>query len=78
MPEPIWLSRVLVDSMHAELIREHGGSYEIRDENLIESALARPRHKWRYGETDMATLAAAYGFGFAKNHGYVDGNKRIA
>ncbi|MBM3240673.1 type II toxin-antitoxin system death-on-curing family toxin [Candidatus Poribacteria bacterium] len=78
MPEPIWLSRILLDQMHAELIREYGGSPGIRDANLIESALARPRNKWLYGEEYIAELAAAYGFGLAKNHGYVDGNKRIA
>ncbi|MFQ6114273.1 MAG: type II toxin-antitoxin system death-on-curing family toxin [bacterium] len=78
MPEPIWLSRLLLDEMHAELIREHGGSHGIRDANLIESALARPRNKWAYGEEDIAELAAAYGYGLAQNHGYVDGNKRIA
>jgi death-on-curing protein len=64
--------------MHAELIREHGGSHGVRDANLIESALVRPRNKWAYGEEDIAELAAAYGYGLARNHGYVDGNKRIA
>ena len=78
MSEPIWLSRILLNQMHAELIREHGGSPGIRDANLIESALARPRNKWSYGEEDIAELAAAYGYGLTKNHGYVDGNKRIA
>lgn len=78
MPEPIWLSRVILDEMHAELIREHGGSHGVRDANLIESALARPINKWVYGEEDIAELAAAYGYGLARNHGYIDGNKRIA
>ena len=87
MQEPIWLSRILLDQMHAELIREHGGSLGIRDANLIESALARPQNKWAYGEEDIVELAAAYGYGLARNsvhevtvrrHGYVDGNKRIA
>ncbi|MBM3242818.1 type II toxin-antitoxin system death-on-curing family toxin [Candidatus Poribacteria bacterium] len=78
MPEPAWLSRILLDYMHAELIRNYGGSPGIRDANLIESALARPRNKWSYGEKDIAELAAAYGYGLARNHGYVDGNKRIA
>jgi death-on-curing protein len=77
MPEPIWLSRILLDQMHAELIREHGGSPGIRDANLVESALARPQNKWAYGEEDIVKLAAAYGYGLARNHGYVDGNKRI-
>lgn len=79
MEEPIWLSRALVDSMQFELIREHGGLHGVRDDNLIESALARPRNRFFYDDNvDLATLAAAYGFGFATNHGYVDGNKRIA
>ena len=78
MQEPIWLSRILLDQMHAELIREHGGSLGIRDANLIESALARPQNKWAYGEEDIVELAAAYGYGLVKNHGYVDGNKRVA
>jgi len=78
MQEPIWLSRILLDQMHSELIREHGGSPGIRDANLIESALARPQNKWSYGEEDIVELAAAYGYGLARNHGYIDGNKRIA
>lgn len=75
--EPIWLTRKAVGAIHAELIREHGGSYGVRDEGLIESALARPLNRWTYGETDLTGLAAAYGFGLAMNHGFVDGNKRI-
>ena len=50
----------------------------MRDENAIESALARPKNRWTYGETDIVTLAAAYAFGLCRNHGYVDGNKRVA
>jgi death-on-curing protein len=61
------------------LLREHGGSAGVRDERLIESALARPVNKLHYDdEADLATLAAAYAFGLAKNHGFVDGNKRVA
>lgn len=79
MDEPIWLSLHAIQHMHAELIRENGGSYGVRDGGLIESALARPRQKWSYEEeVDLADLAAAYAFGLAKNHGFVDGNKRIA
>ena len=60
-------------------MRQHGGLAAVRDENALESALARPRQKWSYGdEHDLATLAAAYGFGLARNHPYRDGNKRIA
>ena len=77
-PEPRWLSRVVVDAIHNDQLREHGGLPGIRDENILESALARPQQKWRYAEeTDLATLAAAYGFGLVRNHPYRDGNKRI-
>jgi len=76
---PVWLERTVVDAMHADLIREHGGSTGVRDGNLIDSALARPRQKWSYDrEVDLASLAAAYGYGLVKNHGFVDGNKRAA
>ena len=79
MDEPRWLLREEVDVIHWELIEEHGGSHGIRDEDAIESALARPRHKWAYQEeADLPTLGVAYGYGLAKNHGYVDGNKRVA
>lgn len=65
--------------MHALQIREHGGLPGIRDENALESALARPRHRFHYEEAPgLAALAAAYGYGLASNHGYSDGNKRVA
>lgn len=68
----------MADAIHADQLREHGGLPGIRDENTLESALARPRQKWAYAdERDIAALAAAYGFGFVKNHPYRDGNKRI-
>lgn len=76
--EPRWISRVMLDAIHDEQIREHGGSAGVRDDGLLESALARPRNKFAYSETDLATLAAAYAFGIAKNHGFVDANKRAA
>lgn len=77
--EPTWLTRIVVDAIHIDQIREHGGPTGLRDENGLESALARPRHKWLYErDTDLAGLAAAYGFGLARNHPYVDGNKRVA
>lgn len=67
-----------MDVVHWELVEEHGGRHGIRDENAIESALARPRHKWVYQEDiDLPGLAAAYAFGIITNHGYVDGNKRV-
>ena len=77
--EPTWLHRPIVEALHADQILEHGGSLGIRDEGLLESALARPQQKWHYEPaTDLATLAAAYAFGIAKNHPFVDGNKRAA
>ena len=76
--EPAWLNRVVVDAIHDEQLREHGGLPGIRDENALESALARPRQKWHYDErADVALLAAAYAFGLVTNHPYRDGNKRI-
>ena len=79
MDEPIWISIAAVRQIHAELIREHGGSHGERDGGLIDSALARPRQKWTYEEdVDLCALAAAYALGLAKNHGFVDGNKRVA
>ena len=69
----------MVDAIHADQLRQHGGLAAIRDENALESALARAKQKWSYGDrADIATLAAAYGFGLARNHPYRDGNKRIA
>jgi len=76
--EPIWLTRIVVDAIHNDQLREHGGLPGIRDENGLESALARPEQKWHYAHTtDVPTLAAAYAFGLVKNHPYRDGNKRI-
>jgi death-on-curing protein len=76
--EPRWLSRTVVDAIHADQVRQHGGLTGVRDENALESALARARQKWAYGENqDLAVLSAAYGFGFMRNHPYRDGNNRI-
>lgn len=75
--EPLWLTRLVVDAIHADQVREHGGLSGVRDENALESALTRPQQKWHYSAADIATLAAAYGFGLIKNHPYRDGNKRI-
>jgi death-on-curing protein len=70
---------VVVDAVHLDQLREHGGLAGLRDENALESALARPRQKWHYEKaTDLPTLAAAYGLGLCKNHPYRDGNKRVA
>jgi death on curing protein len=77
-PEPHWLSRVVIDAIHTDQLREHGGLPGVRDENALESALARPRQKYTYGDNvDSASLAAAYAFGLVMNHPYRDGNKRI-
>lgn len=77
-PEPRWLSRLVIDAIHNDQLREHGGLPGIRDENALESALARPQQRWHYGEDrDAPALAAAYAFGLVKNHPYRDGNKRI-
>lgn len=78
MSEPIWLKRVWVDAIHFQQLQRFGGLYGVRDENIIESALARPRNLWAYDKvTGLAALAAAYGYGLTRGHGYVDGNKRI-
>jgi death-on-curing protein len=77
--EPRWLSRSVVGIIHTNQIREHGGGFGVRDEGLIESALDRPRNKWTYEkDADLADLAAAYGYSLITNHGFVDGNKRVA
>ncbi len=77
--EPRWIERLVVDTVQHELITTHGGLPGLRDKHLLESALARPRHQWSYGEAaDIASLAAAYGYSIARNHPYHDGNKRIA
>jgi death-on-curing protein len=78
MSEPIWLDVREVIDMHAEQLEMFGGPEGIRDQGMLESAIARPLNRWHYGETDLAVLAAAYAFGLAKNHPFVDGNKRIA
>lgn len=76
--EARWLSRVVVNAIHTDQLREHGGLPGLRDENALESALARPQHAWHYDDTcDVAALAARYAFGLVKNHPYRDGNKRV-
>lgn len=77
--EPRWIDRVVVEAVQFDLVREHGGMPGLRDENGLESALARPRQRRAYKpEADLAELAAAYGHGLAANHPFNDGNKRIA
>jgi death-on-curing protein len=76
----VWLQKSVVLSIHARQVAEHGGSAGLRDEALLESALARPQQLDAYGEPrpDLADLAAALAFGLARNHPFVDGNKRTA
>jgi death on curing protein len=74
----VWLDADVLRAVHEEQLPEHGGAAGTRDEGLFESALARPRNAAAYGQPDAAELAAAYGFGLARNHPFVDGNKRTA
>ncbi len=78
MTDIIWLLEETVLAFHEKQLAEHGGGVGIRDGGLLESALARPKQLAFYGNTDIAGLAAAYGFGLIKNHPFVDGNKRVA
>jgi death on curing protein len=79
MNEPEWVRRDVLELLHSQTIAEHGGADGLRDEGLLESALARPQNLYHYENvSDVARLAACYGFGLAKNHAFVDGNKRIA
>jgi death on curing protein len=76
--EPLWLERSWVDALHYQQLSRFGGLFGVRDEGAVESALARARNQWEYAEErDVAKLAAAYGYGLTRNHGYSDGNKRI-
>lgn len=74
----IWLALDVVLAMHDELIAEHGGSAGLRDANVLESALARAQNLAAHHKPDLATLAAAYAFGIARNHAFIDGNKRTS
>lgn len=78
MTEPVWLSVDLVVDIHSEQLALFGGPDGIRDRGLLESALARPLNKFAYGDDELASLAASYAFGIARNHPFVDGNKRVA
>ena len=73
-----WIDPAVILAVHDEQLAEHGGAARVRDAGLLESALARPRSLAHYGEPDACELAAAYAFGLAKNHPFVDGNKRSA
>jgi death-on-curing protein len=76
--EPEWLTVDLVLAIHDEQLREFGGPAGLRDAGALESALGRARNRWAYEGGDLPRLAAAYGFGIARNHPFVDGNKRAA
>lgn len=73
-----WIDKRALLLLHDESLAEHGGAPGLRDEGLLESALARPQNLEIHGSPDLADLAAAYGVGLAKNHPFIDGNKRVA
>jgi death-on-curing protein len=73
-----WVGAAVVYAVHDRQLAEHGGRSGIRDRNAVEAALARPQQLVSYGEPDIADLAAAYAYGLARNHGFMDGNKRTA
>lgn len=77
--EPKWVPRRVVESIHLDQVRLHGGLAGVRDEGMLDSALHRARQRWSLDpEADIAALAAAYGFGISRNHPFLDGNKRVA
>jgi death-on-curing protein len=76
--ERIWLDRPVILAIHDRQLTDHGGASGVRDEGLLESALARPRQHAAYGEPDLAELAALYAIAIAHNHPFIDGNKRTA
>lgn len=73
-----WVAAEVLLAVHEEQLAEHGGAAGVRDLGLLESALARPQNQAAYGNPDAADLAASYGVGLAKNHPFIDGNKRTA
>ena len=77
MKEPVWVAKLVVLAMHEELLAEHGGASGLRDETLLDSALARPRNLFSYGDSDLFFLAAAYIQSLVSNHPFIDDNKRI-
>jgi len=76
--EPNWLDTNVALAIHDRQLAEHGGGVGVRDLTLLESALAKPLNHWNYGERDFAVLAASYAYGIARNHPFIDGNKRTA
>jgi death-on-curing protein len=79
VPEPRWVDRLVVEAVHVDLVREHGGLSGLREEHALEAALARAPQRYAYApDSDLADLAAAYGHGLASSHPFADGNKRVA
>jgi death on curing protein len=76
--EPVWLDANDALAIHDRQLAEHGGAVGVRDMALLDSALARPINRWNYGDDNPADLAASYAFGVARNHPFIDGNKRTA
>jgi death-on-curing protein len=76
--EPVWIESELALAIHDRQLAEHGGPIGVREASALESALARPRNQWVYGEMDLCALAAAYAYGISRNHPFTDGNKRTA
>ena len=74
----VWVSTAVAMAAHAEQLAEHGGGEGVRDAGLLDSAMTRPLNLVEYGDPDAAALAASYAFGIARNHPFVDGNKRTA
>ena len=78
MDEPLWLTRDIIVAIHDEQLAIHGGASGLREDGMLSSALDRPRNKWIYEHAELPELAAAYAFGVARNHPFVDGNKRTS
>lgn len=76
--EPVWLNRQIVEALHEMQLRMFGGPAGLRDAGALESALGRPLNRWAYNTADLADLASAYAFGIARNHPFIDGNKRTS
>lgn len=76
MSEPVWLETAAVARMHMDQLAEHGGGLGLRDAGLLDSAMARAKNLYAYGERDIVTLATAYASGIVRNHPFIDGNKR--
>jgi death on curing protein len=78
MAEPTWISATIAQFIHDDQIAAHGGAYGLLNAGMLESALARPQNLYSYKQVDLFSLTAAYGYGIAKNHAFIDGNKRTA